>query len=123
MKKETINLIAENLKTLRTFKTLSQDEIAEQIGCCRSIYAHYERATRVPDAETLFAIANKFGIEMSAFFEPDHETFVNILASSAALSKNEKRLLGLYNRMSPYHKGSLMERAIVLVELEDDELK
>ena len=60
---------------------------------------------------------------MSAFFEPDHETFVNILASSAALSKDEKRLLGLYNRMSPYHKGSLMERAIVLVELEDDELK
>ena len=32
MKKETINLIAENLKTLRTFKTLSQDEIAEQIA-------------------------------------------------------------------------------------------
>ena len=123
MKKETAKIVGENLKTLRLVHNLSQDDIVEYTGSCRSIYTHYELGTRTPDPESLYIITSKLGIEMSALFEPDHDTFMKILASSTALTKDAQKLLRLYNRMSPYHKGSLMERAIVLTELEDEDIE
>ena len=117
MRPETLKRVGENLRILRTVHKLSQDEIAEYIGTCRSMYTHYELGNRTPDPEALFIITNKLGIEMSALFETDHEKFINILASSIVLTEDSRRLVQLYNDMSPYHKGVMMERAEILTEI------
>ena len=97
--------------------------MAESIGTCRSIYTHYELGTRTPDPEALYILANKLGVNMSTLFETDEERFLSIIASARALRKDEEKLLYLYNRMSPFHKGNLMERALVLTEIEDEEIE
>lgn len=123
MKKETLIRLGENLKVLRIVNKFSQDEMAESIGTCRSIYTHYELGTRTPDPEALYILANKLGVNMSTLFETDEERFLSIIASARALRKDEEKLLYLYNRMSPFHKGNLMERALVLTEIEDEEIE
>lgn len=64
MKLETQMLIAKNIRTLRTSKCISQTDFAKMVGVSRSTYASYELGNRVPDAETLFLIAKKFGLNM-----------------------------------------------------------
>ena len=81
MKSETQMLIAKNIRTLRTSKCISQTDFAKLVGVSRSTYASYELGNRVPDAETLFLIAKKFGLNMNIFFECDHYKFLGYLES------------------------------------------
>lgn len=43
---------ASNLKRLRTYYSLTQEEVASGIGISRQSYSNYERGIRVPDLET-----------------------------------------------------------------------
>lgn len=46
--KEELQLFATRLKELRTMKNLTQLELAEEIGCARSLISDYEHGKKEP---------------------------------------------------------------------------
>ena len=78
MRLDTQMIIAGNLRTLRLTKRLSQGDMADYIGSSRGLYAHYELGNRTPDAEALYTIANRLGIDMASLFERDPDKFFQL---------------------------------------------
>lgn len=108
--------IASNLKVLRTCKGFSQAQIAEFVDISRSLYTHYELGRRTPDAEILFKIANRFGIDMGILFEAEPRNFLSHMASSQFCDDELVELTSLYRKLSPFSKGMLLERALYLLD-------
>lgn len=52
--------IAENIKTRREAKGMTQEQLAERIGSTRSCIAMFERGSRTPDALLAKEIAKVF---------------------------------------------------------------
>ena len=61
--------------------------MADFAGVSRAVYMSYENGKRTPDAEVLFNIAARFGLNMSVFFENN------------------------YKELSSFSKGMLIERS------------
>ncbi|MBR5128622.1 MAG: helix-turn-helix transcriptional regulator [Firmicutes bacterium] len=120
MRLETQKRIADNLRTIRLTHSLSQMDIAKFLGTSRTLYTHYEIGNRAQDAETLYNLSAFYGIEMSVFFEADHSRLLNILANDLKIEGESKDLLDMYNQLSPYSKGKLFERALTLLEEEQE---
>lgn len=116
MNLDTQKRIAANLKVLRTCKDMSQSQIADMVGISRSLYAHYELGRRTPDAEVLYNISKRFGIDMAALFETDPQAFVNQMGSSQFCDDDLMELVSFYKKLSPFAKGMLMERAMYLLD-------
>lgn len=55
---------SENLKILRTYKNLSQDKLAEELGLSRSLIGMWESGQRKPSYETLELIADFFNVRL-----------------------------------------------------------
>ena len=58
------------LTFLRKRENLSQQELAEKLGCAKSTISMYENGKREPDFETLEAIADTFNVSMSVLIDP-----------------------------------------------------
>ena len=69
MKIETQERIAKNLKTIRISNCLNQSQMAEFAGVSRSVYISYENGKRSPDAEVLFNISARFGLNMKDVYK------------------------------------------------------
>lgn len=107
--------IAANLKILRTCKDISQSQLADMIGISRSLYTHYELGRRTPDAEVLYKISKRFGIDMGTLFEADPQMLVDQM-SSQFCDDDLMELTSFYRKLSPFAKGMLMERALYLLD-------
>ena len=116
MKIETQKRIAANLKVLRVVKNFSQAEMADMLGISRSLYTHYELAKRTPDAEILFNIANRFGLDMGILFDTEPRHFLAHLASAQYCEDDLMEVMELYRKLSPIAKGMLLEKALYLIE-------
>jgi transcriptional regulator with XRE-family HTH domain len=55
-------MLHERLVDLRQCQNMKQYEVADRVGVVRSTYGGYERGDRVPDANTLFRIADFFHV-------------------------------------------------------------
>lgn len=62
-----------NLKELRTEKNLTQQELAEQIHCVRTVIANIERGTAQPSIATAKALGEVLGVNWWEFFEEGSE--------------------------------------------------
>lgn len=51
-----------NLKEIRTKRQLTQQAVADYIGCSSVVYSRYERGTRQPSIEMLLKLADLFGV-------------------------------------------------------------
>ena len=116
MNLDTQKRIAANLKVLRTCKDMSQAQIADMIGISRSLYTHYELGRRTPDAEVLYNISKRFGIDMAMLFEADPQEFVNQMSNNQFCDDDLMELTSFYRKLSPFAKGMLMERAMYLLD-------
>jgi len=116
MNLDTQKRIAANLKILRTCKNMSQSQIADMVGISRSLYTHYELGRRTPDAEVLYNISNRFGIEMGTLFEAEPHTFLSNMSNSQFCDDDLMELMSFYRKLSPFAKGMLMERALYLLD-------
>ncbi len=57
-------MFAEKLKELRKSRQLSQQQLADALGCSRSAIGMYESGQREPDFETSELIADFFGVRL-----------------------------------------------------------
>lgn len=51
-----------NLKEIRAKRNLTQQQVADHIGCSAVVYSRYEKGTRQPSIETLLRLADLFGV-------------------------------------------------------------
>lgn len=111
MKIETQIRIAKNLKLIRISNCLNQSQMAEFAGISRSIYISYENGKRTPDAETLFNIATRFGLDMSVFFESDSYKVLSYIENGELFDDGMVKLIKNYKELSSFSKGMLIERS------------
>ena len=95
-----LEVLCKNLKLLRTVHGMNQDELAAKIYITRSTYSAYETGSKVPDIQTLDALA--------AIYNIGFESLVNHDLSKGLLSR-------IYFVAS---KNVIMERLDVLLERE-----
>lgn len=50
------------LKELRLLKGMTQQDVADAIGCTAVVYSRYERGTREPSIEVFLRLADTFGV-------------------------------------------------------------
>ena len=51
-----------NLKDLRTKRSLTQQQVADAIGCSVMVYSRCERETRQPSIDVLIRLSDLFGV-------------------------------------------------------------
>ena len=72
---EEINMpFKDKLKSLRTKKNITQEQLAEQLHVSRSLIAKWENGRGYPDDETINAMATYFGVDKQYFVEDEDRT-------------------------------------------------
>mgnify|MGYP001769927065 CR=1 FL=1 len=51
-----------NLKEIRSKRNMTQQMVADYIGCSSVVYSRYERGTRQPSIEMLLKLSDLFGV-------------------------------------------------------------
>ena len=51
-----------NLKDLRLTRNLTQQQVADALGCSVTVYSRYEREARQPSIEVLIRLSDLFGV-------------------------------------------------------------
>ena len=111
MKIETQQRIARNLKIIRVSNSLNQSQMADFAGVSRAVYMSYENGKRTPDAEVLFNIAARFGLNMSVFFENDYYRLLSHIENGELYDDGLVKLINNYKELSSFSKGVLIERS------------
>ena len=78
--------LAERLKAYRKAFKLSQQELAEKVGCDQTSISAWERGRSVPNADILIDISDKLGLSLSELCGFNDKGF------------EEKALIDAYNR-------------------------
>ena len=85
--------LGNTLKLLRKSKSLTQEDLARLLGTANSTVSMYERDARIPDLETMRAIAGIFGVDMNYLLghtsSPDN----------APITEGEQLLLDLFRKI------------------------
>ena len=77
-----VTMLAENIKTLRKAKGLSQEELAIRLNVVHQTVSKWEKALSVPDADLLIQLADIFEVSVSDLLgtEIPNEQEVNAIA-------------------------------------------
>lgn len=67
--------VSARIKTLRMNRKMTQTDLAKATGLSQSAIASYENNARKPDLDTLYSIAQKLFVPLSAFFEDYSVTY------------------------------------------------
>jgi transcriptional regulator with XRE-family HTH domain len=61
--------IADRIRTIRTLKRLTQENVADELGISHGAYAKIERNETDPNTSRLIEIARVLGVHITDFFE------------------------------------------------------
>lgn len=118
MKIELQQRVAHNLAVLRQNAKLSQSALSSKISICRSTYCQYEQGERLPDVNTLHTLCNFYHVNMDTLLNSDVQTVLQEYFLYQEYTREETKLLALYNSLSDFSKGRLIERAEELALLD-----
>lgn len=76
------------LKEVRLLNKMTQQNVADKIGCSLKVYSNYERGEREPSIETLKKIATLFNVSIDYLVGYDNDE-----ATSPSLSDFELQLV------------------------------
>lgn len=62
-------MLGRRLQSLRKNCGFSQEDVGEALGMDRVSIGYIEQGKRAPRLQTLFALANLYGVEMKALFD------------------------------------------------------
>lgn len=98
-RKGDIIMFAENLKTLRKAKGLSQEELAVRLHVVRQTISKWEKGLSVPDASLLIRLSDIFEVSVSELLGSKIENETEMDAIAEQLSKINEQL-AIKNRRS-----------------------
>ena len=84
---EYTNSFSENLKTLRKFKNLSQDKLADELKLSRSLVGMWESGQRKPSFETLELLADFFNVRIDDLSGRNYKEKYNEQSNISTLSE------------------------------------
>ncbi len=93
MKLDTQLQFAQNIKTLRLHKSMSQLQMAKEFNLSRTSYAQYESGSSVPDMATLIEMANFFGVKLDALLNADDKALISNVLLYSSMTQIEHELL------------------------------
>lgn len=105
-------------KDLRKYKGLSQKSLAESLGISQSVICDYENNKVIPTATVTCLYADFFGVSTDYILgrEDDFGTIISPTGNGAELSKDEKELLRLYNKLGPFEREAMIIQMQALAE-------
>ena len=68
-------IVGKNLKALRKYKGMSQDQIAQALSMNRSTYSGYENGVALPNIENLISFSEYFKISVDDLVKKDFSVF------------------------------------------------
>ena len=86
--------IAENIKTMRMSRNMTQRDLAKALGVSSSTIAMYETARREPDIETMEALADTFNVPLSSITGNNKPTLPPALIPISDLQRHRIPVLG-----------------------------
>ena len=93
----SMNIFGETLKRLRTEKGLSRQQIADHLHISRAGVANWEAGRRMPDANTIFQIAELLGVDTSSLLatavDTDESPNIIVLDDEPVILKGEINVL------------------------------
>lgn len=113
-----LEILSKNLKLLRTIHGISQEELAAEICITRSTYSAYETGAKIPDLQTIDALAAIYGIGFESLISYDLSTG---LFNRIYFNNTDRRLAELlndYESLSISAKNIVTERLDILLERE-----
>lgn len=116
---ESVKQVAKNLKFLRHLFGYTQTEVADYLHICRSSYAMYESAKRVPNSAIVYDLAKLYDMSANAILLSECNKQTNDVHYIDKCDKEESTLIAMFHKLSPYGQGCLIERARTLVEHEN----
>lgn len=111
-------ILAANLKFLRTAYGMSQAELARKIHIHRSTYCSYETGAKLPDLKTLDALTSVYNIGFESLINHDLSSGLMSKIYFDAKGRAIADLLHDYEKLSISSKSIIMERLDVLIERE-----
>ena len=118
MKFELQQRVAHNLSILRQNAKLSQSALAEKMSICRSTYCQYEHGDRLPDVATLYTLCQFYHVNIDTILKCDVQTVLQEFFLYQEYTQDATKLLMIYNSLSDFSKGRLLERAEELAQLD-----
>jgi len=113
-----LDLLSRNIRHLRMKKGWSQEDLAADIHIARSTYSTYETGVKVPDLQTIDALAAKYDIGFEGLVSYD---LTDGLVSRIYLEQDDEDLVGLlndYQNLSVASKNLVMENLRILLDRE-----
>lgn len=123
MKQNLQQRVGCSLTMLRHKAGLSQRSLSSRLSISRSAYCQYEQGTRLPDVHTLYRLCRFYHIRVDTLLNCDTVTALQEYFLYQEYTQKEVRLLVLYNSLSDFSKGRLLERARELAELDARDLQ
>jgi len=77
MQEDLILLIGEQIKSKRTQKNITLEELANRAGVTKGLISQVENNRTVPSLPVLFSLIHSLGEDLKSFFEGMHEHFMN----------------------------------------------
>ena len=104
---KNLKMLCKNIKLLRSFYGMSQEEVAGIINIARSTYSTYESGSKNIDLQTIDSLARLYNISFDSlvnqdlskgifhriYFDPERKSLINILNSYQALSIISRNLI------------------------------
>lgn len=110
--------VAHTLSVLRQNAKLSQTVLASKLSICRSTYCQYEQGDRLPDVHTLYHLCRFYHINIDTLLNCDVHAVLEEYFLYQEYTEEETALLQLYNSLSDFSKGRLLERAEELARVD-----
>ncbi|MGF6377005.1 transcriptional regulator with XRE-family HTH domain [Clostridiales Family XIII bacterium PM5-7] len=95
--------LAKSLADLRHAHRYTQEYVADYLHMCRSAYAQFETGKRMPSIGVILKLSDLYGVSSETILHRDSYKVQLI------------QLMDIYQQLSPYRKGCLMERAEMLL--------
>ena len=119
MDMQTQQSIGENLRRLRGAYGYTQAEVAEELHICRSTYTLYELGKKIPSVDMLVDLARLYRVRLDVLIDSGTDFYIERVFSRERSRTEVEHLIETYYRLPAHAQGKLLERADLLLELEE----
>lgn len=115
MELNTQQNLAASIKNLRLVHRYTQTFVADMLHMSRSSYAFLEAGKRSPSIGVILDLADIYSVNPDVILNASKTQNFNLMDYAGINKLQLIKLVDIYNQLSPYMRGCLMERAEVLL--------